>query len=179
MDFQILKFCSTYLSYTYCYAEVLSMLEELQTRDKRKDGNPLSSSSSEIQNKIRKEVTELMNCKDGWDDLDGKAPSSDVIEDAFEFIKLWPFDVVIPEVELASNGTISLQVYDSERYTLGGVRFFNKHKGVYSVVDRRDPIDSNAFKSNDSHAILESLKKFRESISHVISQKGYQVERCT
>ena len=155
------------------------MLEELQTREVCEYGNPQLSNSFEVQNKIRKEVTELMNCKDGWDGLDGKAPSSDAIEDTLEFVKLWPFDVVIPEVELAFDGTISLQVYDSERYTLGGVRFFNKHKGVYSVVDRRDPIDSNSFKSNDSQDILKSLKKFKESISSVINLKGYQVERCT
>ena len=128
---------------------------------------PIISKNIENQNKIRRDVAALRNLNDGWDGLDGKAPLNPVIEDALEFLEYWSFNVLTPEVELAADGSISLQIYDTERYALGGVRFFKDHKGVYSVVNRKTPIDFGSFKSNVIKEIIKSERKFRESVLDV------------
>ena len=130
---------------------------------------PRVSETLEISNSIRREVFELKDLKDGWDGLDGKAPSRKTVDDVLEFLNYWSFDVVTPEVELRCNGSISLQVYSIEGFTLGGVRFFNDHKGAYSVVDRKTPVDRGKFKSNNITEIIQAEKKFRESILYVKS----------
>ena len=141
----------------------------LQVGDNHEFEFPKESEILEISNKIRREVNELKKLKDDWDGYDGKAPSLESVEDTLEFLNHWPFDIVVPEVELRSNGSISLQVYSIEGYTLGSVRFFRGHRGAYSVVDRRTPIDRGLFKSNDISEIIQAKKKFRESIIYVTS----------
>ena len=110
-------------------------------------------------NRVLFELSEFRNINEGWNGLGSVGPSKQIIDAATEFMLNWSSEYILPQPELYSSGVISLQFYDEDVYTLGGVEFHKNDVGVFSIVDRKTVLDSGYFNSKSIGEILGIIKK--------------------
>ena len=115
--------------------------------------------------KIRGIVRDFANLDAGWDGPDSIAALGGVVDDVLEVLQRWERDIDIPEPVMACDGTIALEVYDSNGFTKGGVEFKGLHKAVYTVISGTELVTSGTFNVDSPSEIIKSIEHFRHAHS--------------
>lgn len=98
--------------------------------------------------------------EDDWEEEGSLGPSRDIVEDALVVLQNWPSSTPIPEPELVSDGTVSLEIYDEDGFTLGGVELIGGHRAVYSVNKRAKTLGKGSFDTTSQSQVLSALSNF-------------------
>lgn len=116
---------------------------------------PLSSEFDGVQLLIRS----FADLEDGWEGPDSFAPSDDVIDDAIIVIQLWNANLPHPEPVVEGDGNITIELYDQDDFSVGGIEFIGQNQAVYSVVSKTERILTGRFLCTDSNAIRVALQR--------------------
>ena len=100
------------------------------------------------------ELYSLREYRDGWDGPGSKSPKEQLLKGAGNFLSYWTIKNYQPEPELNFDGTISLQFYEENGSTIGGIEFLNQDRGVYAIVREKRLMTSGSFNPNSREKIL-------------------------
>jgi hypothetical protein len=113
---------------------------------------------------IRGVVRSFDHLVDGWDGPDSRGALEGVVQDALEVLQNWLDDMETPEPVLAFDGSISLELYDDDGFTKGGIELIGGHKAVFTVISRSRVIDSGTFNTISSREIIQTITKMRRAL---------------
>ena len=114
---------------------------------------------------IRGIVRGFSNLDAGWDGPDSIAVLGGVVDDVLEVLQRWERDIDIPEPVMAYDGTLALEIYDSNGHTKGGVEFKGLHKAVYTVISGTELVTSGTFNVDSPSEIIKSIEHIRHALS--------------
>lgn len=114
---------------------------------------------------VRGAVRSFAELAVGWDGPDSLAALPGVIDDALEVLQNWPQGLDTPEPVMAYDGSVSLELYDEEGLTRGGVEFKGNHKAVYTVVSESKILSSGTFNAGLLSEIIRSIRSIRGALS--------------
>ncbi len=128
-----------------------------------KIGKP-ADGSIEI-SEIREILLSFDDAMDGWDGPGSVSPKSNTVQNAIDFLNIWPLQMGVPDPELYFDGTVALELYGEGGFTRGGFEFIDENTAAFAALNHSDVLASGTFNPKSEDEAIESIVKFRNALT--------------
>ena len=147
----------------YALEHILTSLRVRQLRTQASLSPLVSAQLDDVRGTVR--IFEALN--DGWDGEDSRAPIEGVVDDALEVLQHWRGEVAVPEANLSFDGVLSLELYQENGMTLGGVEFIGQHQAIFTVVSETKILHTGRFNAEKPSEIMGGIELIHEALKAI------------